>query len=109
MAADPSPTAAATRFIDPARRSPTANRPGRLVSYGSGRRVDRRPRLAERARLEGAVGEHEALVVDGDAVQPVAVRLGPDEREQRHAGDLDAPPAPVMRDPLAARVAAPAP
>ena len=31
-AAEPSPTAAATRLVDPDRRSPTANRPGRLVS-----------------------------------------------------------------------------
>ena len=38
MAAEPSPTAEATRFIDPERRSPTANRPGWLVSNGSGGR-----------------------------------------------------------------------
>src|SRR5262245_11971542 len=37
-AADPSPTAAATRLIEPDRTSPTANNPGELVSNGSGRR-----------------------------------------------------------------------
>ena len=37
-AADPSPTAAATRFVEPERTSPTANRPGWLVSKGSGDR-----------------------------------------------------------------------
>jgi hypothetical protein len=37
--ADPSPTAAATRLVDPDRRSPTANRPGWLVSKGSGDRA----------------------------------------------------------------------
>lgn len=34
----PSPTAAATRFIDPCLTSPAANRPGTLVSNGSGSR-----------------------------------------------------------------------
>src|SRR5260221_2466762 len=38
-AAEASPTAAATRFVDPERRSPTAKRPGWLVSNGSGRRL----------------------------------------------------------------------
>jgi hypothetical protein len=37
-AADPSPTAAATRLIEPARTSPAANNPGWLVSKGSGKR-----------------------------------------------------------------------
>jgi hypothetical protein len=37
-AADPSPTADATRLVEPERRSPTANSPEKLVSYGSGRR-----------------------------------------------------------------------
>ena len=41
MAAAPSPTAAATRLIDPARTSPAANTPGRLVSSGSGGRPRR--------------------------------------------------------------------
>ena len=34
--AEPSPTAAATRLVEPDRRSPTAKRPGWLVSNGSG-------------------------------------------------------------------------
>jgi hypothetical protein len=38
MTDEPSPTAAATRFIDPARTSPAAKTPGTLVSNGSGRR-----------------------------------------------------------------------
>ena len=36
--AAPSPTAAATRLTEPARTSPIANTPGRLVSSGSGKR-----------------------------------------------------------------------
>ena len=36
--AEPSPTAEATRFMDPERTSPTAKSPGRLVSNGSGDR-----------------------------------------------------------------------
>src|SRR5690606_3550756 len=38
MTTDPSPTAEATRLTDPARTSPTANRPGTLVSCGRGGR-----------------------------------------------------------------------
>ena len=38
IALDPSPTAAATRLIEPARTSPTAMMAGTLVSNGSGRR-----------------------------------------------------------------------
>jgi hypothetical protein len=38
MEIDPSPTAAATRFTFPARTSPTANTPGRLVSSICGTR-----------------------------------------------------------------------
>src|SRR5215204_3911613 len=38
-ALDPSPTAAATRFIEPLRTSPTANTPGTDVSNGSGARA----------------------------------------------------------------------
>lgn len=34
----PSPTAAATRFMDPARTSPMAKTPGMEVSKGNGRR-----------------------------------------------------------------------
>lgn len=35
MTAAPSPTAAATRLVEPARTSPTAKIPGQLVSSGS--------------------------------------------------------------------------
>ena len=38
IALAPSPVAAATRFIEPERTSPTAKTPGMLVSNGSGRR-----------------------------------------------------------------------
>ena len=89
IAAEPSPTAAATRLVDPERRSPTANRPGQLVSYGSGSATHRAPRVAEHVVVEGTVGEHEAVLVDGDAVEPGAVGLGTDEREQRGAVDVD--------------------
>ena len=37
--AEPSPTAAATRLVEPDRRSPTPKRPGWLVSKGSGDRA----------------------------------------------------------------------
>ena len=37
-AADPSPTAVATRFVEVDRTSPTAKRPGWLLSKGSGSR-----------------------------------------------------------------------
>src|SRR5205085_10778894 len=47
-AAEPSPTAAATRLVDPERRSPTANKPGRLVSNGSGERPSASHRASRR-------------------------------------------------------------
>ena len=43
--AEPSPTAVATRLVEPERTSPTANSPGWLVSKGSGSR----PRAAQRS------------------------------------------------------------
>ena len=43
MAIDPSPTADATRLVDPWRTSPTANTPGRLVSNGIGGRSSGQP------------------------------------------------------------------
>ena len=67
----PSPTAAATRLIEPARTSPIAKTPARLVSQRrDGRRV--------------GAGAHEALVVERHARfrQPVGVRIGADEQEQ---------------------------
>ena len=44
MQPEPSPTAAATRLPEPARTSPTANRPGTLVSKGNGSRSSGQPR-----------------------------------------------------------------
>ena len=89
MAAEPSPTAAATRLVEPDRRSPTANRPGQLVSYEQRPTGQARPGVAELAVVQGPVGQHEPVLVEGDAVQPLAVGLGADEREQRRAVDLD--------------------
>ena len=84
----PSPTAAATRFTEPARTSPMANTPWRLVS--SGRRSPARSRTRP----------HEALGVQRHAGsgQPVGVRRRADEEEQV----ADRPPH------LLARRAAPA-
>ena len=105
MAADPSPTAAATRLVEPERRSPTANRPGQLVSYGSGSRRHRAPGVAQVRAIEGPVGEHEAVVVDGDAGQPLAVRLGTDEREQGRAVDVEGSVRPGEGEALQGRFA----
>ena len=75
--AAPSPTAAATRLVEPARTSPMAKTPGRLVSSG---------RTAATAALRCATsraGHDEALVIERDAaVEPVGVRIGADEQEE---------------------------
>ncbi len=85
MAADPSPTAAATRLVDPERRSPTASSPGRLVSSGSGLRSSASQLSSRSAGNEVAVGSHEAVLVGGDVAEPRAVRFGADEGEQGRA------------------------
>ena len=72
--AAPSPTAAATRLVEPARTSPIANTPGRLVSSGSAGRPGLPPHFAP--------GQHESLVVEGNAaIEPIGIRLGADEQE----------------------------
>ncbi len=74
----PSPTAAATRLIDPERTSPIAKTPGRLVSSG----------------LPGSPsGAHEALVVERHvgAGQPGGVRVGADEQKQMADRAPDSP------------------
>ena len=68
----PSPTAAATRLTEPARTSPIAKTPARLVSSG------RRPLPSSAARA------HEALVVERHVGlrQPRGVRVRADEEKQ---------------------------
>ena len=74
----PSPLALATRFIEPARMSPTAKMPGTVVSRFSGGSPSR-----QRRRRDVAAGEHEAVRVAGDLVrQPVAVGDGAEQQEQ---------------------------
>src|SRR5437764_13388557 len=65
----PSPTAAATRLVDPERTSPIANTPGRLVSSGP--------------ENVGA-GAHKALVVEhhARAGQPDGIRVRADKQKQ---------------------------
>ena len=108
--AAPSPTAVATRLMEPRRVSPTAKTPRRLVSSGCRtRRVSGRPGSPPSSRrvLGRCVGLgvhahlHEAELVAGDdALEPVGVRGGADEDEEavarrpvpltaRPVGDLD--------------------
>ena len=88
---DPSPTADATRFTDPARASPAANTPGRLVSSSPGSRADRIPHRAIEVRFrDGIAGQHEALRVElHAAAQPTRVRRRADEQEQRVGLDVE--------------------
>ena len=79
---DPSPTAAATRFVEPLRTSPAAKRPTRLVSSGSGSRSSGQqsaPPVGEHVRsrddVAGRVGE------DVLARAPVRVRAAADAEE----------------------------
>ena len=70
----PSPTAAATRWTDPARTSPAAKTPGRLVSSG-------RP-------APGLARDDVAPVVSGDLVrEPRRVGHGADEDDERGGVD----------------------
>ena len=98
-AIEPSPTAEATRLIEPLRTSPTAKTPGRLVS-------------SEQRRAPGSVGAVPAVgatsrpvrtkprVVERELVaEPARVRLGADEDEQRARVELRALVAgPVVLD-----------
>ena len=87
----PSPTAEATRLIDPLLMSPTARTPGQLVSSrpspvaagrsGPGRRGP--PRLGPLGSCGRRPGQDETLVVEGDgAPQPAGSRHGSDEDEE---------------------------
>ena len=85
-AAEPSPTAAATLFVDPERRSPTAKRPGWLVSNGNGDRSSVCHASPSWSRAQREVGQHEASVVKGcAAVEPAGGRICSDEGEQAGA------------------------
>ena len=94
----PSPTAAATRLVEPLRTSPMAKTPRRVHSSISGPRSapsQCREKSAWRPRL--LAGDHEALVVLADVVdQPLRPRRGADHRE--HRGGLDAAIGPRTRD-----------
>ena len=71
---DPSPTAEATRLMLPARTSPTANTPGRLVSSRYGGRVSGQLRVDEIVGGEVRAGLDEPFVIERDAaVEPVGV------------------------------------
>ena len=79
----PSPTADATRFTFPARASPTANTPGRLVSSICGGRESGHWGLSScRPVVEIAAGQDEALIVQGQAAaQPLGPRRGAGHHE----------------------------
>ena len=79
IAAEPSPTAAATRRLAPARTSPAAKTPGTLVSNINGSRSS-----AHRAsRAAGRAGHDEAFVVQvGKSRQHLGPRRHADEDEQ---------------------------
>ena len=101
---DPSPTAAATRFVEPWRTSPAAKRPTRLVSSGigsrsSGQRVgaalgredvgsrdDVAGRVREDVLARAPVGVRTAADAEEDAVD--RARLGSAARVgERHRGE----------------------
>ena len=72
-----SPTAEATRLIEPLRTSPAAKTPGMVVCSGS------RPEAGRVGGGRVAAGEDEAGAVEGEgAVQPLGPRVGADEHEQ---------------------------
>ena len=83
-ALDPSPTAAATRFIEPWRTSPAANTPSVDVSNGSALAVSATERTGQLA-----VGEDEPIAVEQHTLaQPRRRRSRTDEAEQACARDL---------------------
>ena len=80
-ALDPSPTAAATRFIEPRRTSPAANTRGVDVSNGSGSRP--RPcHCSSDCTSMSDAGQQEAVGVAVERCEPGGRRLGADEAEQ---------------------------
>jgi hypothetical protein len=88
-AAEPSPTADATRFMLPARTSPTANTLGQAGLELVRAARERPPRGGEILPRQIRAGLHEALRVDRQAaVEPPDVRVGPGHRE--HMADVAA-------------------
>src|ERR1700745_4068175 len=89
IALAPSPVAAATRFIELERTSPTANTPGMLVSHGRGRRPGPAPEAgpgrAEVAVVQLDVGPDEPIVPRSDPGQPARGGFGAYEAEQTRA------------------------
>ena len=67
-ALDPSPTAEATLFIEPARTSPTANTPGTEVSNGSGLPAVENGWVSTSRPNDRSVSD-EALLVEGDCLR----------------------------------------
>ena len=83
----PSPTAEATRLIEPCRASPAANTPGMLVSSVKRFTVlpPAAPGLIEKIATRDQIAPH----VAGDIVrQPPCVRFAADHDEQRVRGHL---------------------
>ena len=77
-AIDPSPTADATRFTLPARTSPTAKTPGRLVSNRYGARASGHCAARQIFRREIRSGLHEPVIVDEETpAEPRGARLAP--------------------------------
>ena len=85
MAMAPSPTAEATRLVEPLRTSPTANMPGRLVS-SSDRGVRVRPGAVGRP-ASGPVRTKPRSSRATSAAEPAGAGRGADEDEQRPGRD----------------------
>ena len=86
-AAEPSPTAVATRLLEPLRTSPAAKMPGIDVSKGSGARAANAS-VRDDAAGKRPVGEDEALVVELErALEPRRGGVGADEAEEPGALD----------------------
>src|ERR1700744_2624746 len=82
IALAPSPTAAATRFIDPDRKSPVAKASGWLVSKRQRAAAQLSPGRAEQCAIKLGAGEPEAVVIDGDVLEPAGGRGGAYKAEQ---------------------------
>ena len=92
----PAPTAEATRLTEAWRTSPAASTPGMLVSSDSGGRSSGQSRA-----IHIGAGEQEPVRVSRDLRgQPVDVRAGTDQHEQRVGGDRLFLTAAVAQDQL---------
>ena len=91
-AIEPSPTAEATRLIEPERPSPTVKTPGQAGLQRQGGAADRVGGAAEVGDLEVDAGEEEAVVVLGEgAVEPLGAGVGADEDEEAADVEVVAP------------------